>query len=123
MWATPSTMPLGGFISNVPQEPSHKMQPEMSGRKNAVHLCTHEGCTRQFDKFSQLRAHSKSHVGSKPYVCNWTGCSWRFARSDDYHRHYRRHTGDRPYKCAVCPKAFPRSDHLSLHMKTHARSV
>ena len=121
MWATPSTMSLGG-LSNVPQEPPHKMQPELSGRKITVHVCTHVGCTRQFDKFSQLRAHSKSHVGgSKPYVCNWTGCSWRFARSDDSHRHYRRHTGDRPYRCALCPKAFPRSDHLSLHMKTHAR--
>jgi uncharacterized Zn-finger protein len=83
--------------------------------------CSRLGCTKAYSALSHLRIHERKHAGLRRYSCTWPNCGWTFIRSDELRRHYRIHTGVKPYSCNQCDRAFARSDHLSIHMKSHSK--
>ena len=84
-----------------------------------VNRLNHVGRSIKYMKASELKASTTTRAGEKRYKCKWLGCLWNFNRSDELTRHYRTHTGIRPFKCNKCHRTFPRSDHLSIHIKRH----
>ncbi len=90
----------------------------------AQEVCNYNGCGRAFRKPSQLKAHLRTHTGSRPFACEYPGCMWAFRTASKLRRHERSHRGDaaRRYACDLCGRAFTRQEHLRAHALTHSPS-
>jgi len=122
-YSLPSLSPAMEYPLPSPIPPHEKAKNISKLKKNTddiAYVCLHPGCTKTFNKAAHLRCHEKKHSGIKPYPCTWPECGWKFSRSDELTRHFRKHTGVKPFSCKYCYRAFARSDHLSLHTKTHS---
>ena len=91
--------------------------------KEKQHICYYPGCGKTFEKSSRLLVHQRRHRNKRLHICNWSSCGKRFFTPSDLRRHICIHTDERKYVCKVCSKKFLRSDHLSLHVKTHLKKA
>ncbi|KAK6727174.1 hypothetical protein RB195_005093 [Necator americanus] len=66
-----------------------------------VHVCDVPRCGKTYRKTSHLKAHMRSHIGSRPFECHWLQCGKTFSRSDQLLRHLRAHTGERKHTFSI----------------------
>ncbi|XP_055296414.1 zinc finger protein 557-like [Sitodiplosis mosellana] len=64
--------------------------------------------------------HNRKHLDIKEYVCSTCGKS--FKTKDQLKSHTNSHTGERPFKCTVdgCEKGFKTRSNRESHIRTHA---
>ncbi|KAL1923049.1 uncharacterized protein VTP21DRAFT_9425 [Calcarisporiella thermophila] len=99
----PSPTPLAA----VPRAPKGRRRTTVSNPSDASHEVASGG----------------EHEEHRPFICPFTECQRRFKRQQHWKRHIRSsHTSIRPFTCPHCPKAFTRSDSLTVHIKTHFKA-
>mmetsp|Transcript_27324 Transcript_27324/g.93266 ORF Transcript_27324/g.93266 Transcript_27324/m.93266 type:complete len:426 (-) Transcript_27324:194-1471(-) len=59
----------------------------------------------------------KAHTFERPFVCKVEGCNKAFFSSGDLKTHTQTHSGDRPFKCSYCDKALSSRNALKVHVK------
>jgi hypothetical protein len=91
-----------GPILNV----GHVGHPRLN-QSTVNHRCDFVGCSKAFDKISNLTSHLRSHQEVRNYICHL--CNWTFRRSHDLKRHQRSiHSEAKPHTCLSCGKSFAR---------------
>ncbi|KAI0228679.1 hypothetical protein LSAT2_020863 [Lamellibrachia satsuma] len=76
-------------------------------------LCTE--CGKEFEKKSQLKTHSKTHV--MPLTC--PVCARPCKSRSKLRRHQLTHTKEKPYFCKECGKSFQLNESLVIHSRLH----
>jgi len=105
-----------------------KCQKYFSSQRNLLrHMEIHAGkykcneCDKYFSS-SGFRQHMKTHSGEKPFEC--AVCSKRFLYRANLVQHGRtQHSIEKPYKCHLCSKQFSTAGYLTVHMRSHRKSL
>lgn len=82
---------------------------------NACNFCDFR-CASRVTIIAHIK---ECHEREKPYVCVQSQCNKKFGRRSDLKKHSISHTGIRPFTCKVCNKGFSRNTNLTKHMKIH----
>ncbi|CAL3965128.1 unnamed protein product [Diplocarpon coronariae] len=84
--------------------------------------CTHEGCTKVFNRPARLTVHLRTHTNERPHVCKFEGCDKAYFESKHLAQHVKgSHTKEREFSCdwEGCNKSFLTSTRLNRHKTTH----
>jgi hypothetical protein len=85
------------------------------------HRCLWRGCFYATTRAGDLKEHSRTHTGEKPFACSWEGCKYISSQAGNLKRHTRIHTGERLFVCtwAGCGQRASTKSNLMQHLRTH----
>jgi hypothetical protein len=89
--------------------------------KAAACRCPWAGCNFSTALKRNLKAHTRSHTGERPFHCVWNGCSYSSSRAGDLKQHARTHTGEKPFVCGWegCDYTAAQASNLKRHSLVH----
>jgi len=85
---------------------------------NIVNICQDCNTITQFKNRAALKNHAKE-THHRPYTCL---CTAKFSRVDTLQRHISTLQTPPVIACPRCHKTFPRSDHLTQHLRNYCRT-